>query len=91
MRNKGMHYEDGEIARQKIVEFVYNYVKDHGYSPTFREIMAEADFSTLSMVHFHVNRLVDMECITYVPYTSRTIQVTQKGVDKYVPADQLEA
>ena len=74
----------GEETRKRIVEFIQLYSKEHGYAPTFREIMRSAYISTTSGVHFHLRKLERMGCITLTPNTARTLRVTTDGFNHYL-------
>ena len=46
--------------RQKeILDFVSEYIKEHGYSPYYEEISQKFGLSALSTVHEHISELVD--------------------------------
>jgi repressor LexA len=43
--------------RQQIVEFIRNFVEEHGYPPTVRDIQNGCDISSTSVVDFHLRTL----------------------------------
>ena len=49
----------GEIARNNIIKFVTEYFKDHGYAPSYREIMEAMEDKSLSSVKHQMDILRD--------------------------------
>ena len=41
----------------RLLKFIQNYSSDHGFSPSFREIMDEVGISSTSMVHYYLDIL----------------------------------
>lgn len=45
--------------QRRILAFIGEYASEHGRPPTFREIGAECDISSTSVVGYHLKQLVD--------------------------------
>lgn len=45
-------------TRNKILEFIVSYIKQHGYSPTVREIGQGVNLKSTSSVHRHLQKLL---------------------------------
>lgn len=52
------------------------YIKENGFSPTFRELAEMMGFSSTSTVHHYLQRLKDAGVITYESTKPRTIAIT---------------
>jgi len=65
----------------KLLRFLHQYNLDHGFSPVLREIQPAMGWSSHSTAHFAIARLEILGCITKIEHSSRTIQLTQKGLD----------
>jgi len=74
----------GEEARGKIVQYIVEYHREHGYAPTFREIQDDIGISSLSLVHFHLDHLRMMGHVSFLPGSARTLLVTRSGMLEYV-------
>jgi repressor LexA len=62
--------------RQKeILDFVGEYVADHGYAPSFEEIARHFRFSSLATVHEHLENLREKGYIRKAYNASRSIEV----------------
>lgn len=64
----------------QVYDFIVEFKKENGYSPTHREIMAGAGVSSTSMVSFYLRILWDEELITFEPFKSRTIKIVVDDV-----------
>lgn len=49
----------GHKTRQTIFKFIVDYIQEHGYSPTVREIAEGAGLKSTSTVHSHLERMLD--------------------------------
>lgn len=60
--------------RQKeVYNFITQFIEEHGYSPSFREIAKGCYFGSVSTVAGYVDRLIKKGAIDYIPRTPRTI------------------
>ena len=59
----------------KIVAFIDAYIKEHGYSPTMREIGAAVGITSTSHVSYHIDRLVEQGKLTKVANIARSVRV----------------
>ncbi len=46
-------------TRKRILEFIISYIKEHGYSPTVREIGAGVYLGSTSTVHEHLKIMLN--------------------------------
>ena len=62
--------------RQKIFEYIVNYITEHGYPPTVREIGKGVGLQSTSSVYSHLQRLLDDGLIeSDMPGAPRAIRV----------------
>ena len=52
--------EQGKKNREKIYKFVIDYITEHGYAPTFREMGKGVGLRSTSTVHNHIRTLISM-------------------------------
>lgn len=45
--------------REEILEYIKQYIQDHGYSPTIREIGDGVGISSTSGVHIYLKQMLD--------------------------------
>jgi len=60
---------------EKIIAFIDLYIKEHGYSPNFREIGEAVGVTSTSHVSYWIDKLVDAGRLTKEPHISRSVRV----------------
>jgi repressor LexA len=63
--------------RDKVLAFIDAYIKEHGYSPSFREIGEALGISSTSHVSYWVTRLVLEGRLTKEPNIARSVRVVK--------------
>lgn len=66
-------------TRQRIVEFIRNFVEQKGYAPTMGEIKTALGLSSKSLVEYHLRALEEEGVITREPQVARGIEVSGVG------------
>ena len=49
--------QQGVMKRQEIYFFIVDYIKEHGYAPTIREIGAGVNLKSTSSIHMHMTKM----------------------------------
>jgi len=62
-------------SQMLILDYIKKFIKDHGYSPTVREISKDLAFKSHSTVHEHLKKLSNNGIIKMNPTKSRTIEL----------------
>jgi hypothetical protein len=70
MSIKGRPLSDRQVA---IMSFVEEYVQEHPYPPSIRDISRGVGISSTSNVSYHINRLIEQGYLSKQPGTSRTL------------------
>lgn len=60
---------------KEVLEFIVQYRKEKGYSPSMREIAHGCYIGSLNGVSYFVNQLVMKKAIDYVPRQARSITI----------------
>jgi len=68
---------------EKIVNFVMDYIRERGYSPTVREVGSAIGISSSSTAHKVLDAAVSREIILMDAKVARSIRVSQKGLRLY--------
>ena len=66
--------------QSQILQCIYDYLDEHGYPPTVREICEVVDLSSTSTVHGHLSRLEKKGYIQRDPTKPRAIELTTIGL-----------
>jgi len=68
--------------RQKqILEFIYQYIQNHGYAPTLRDIADSIGVSSLATVHEHLEALESKGLIKRAKGKDRAIELLNRDID----------
>lgn len=70
--------EHGIELRERMCQFISEYISDMGYPPTIREIGKAVGLKSSSSVYNHLTQLEIEGHIETKPYRSRTIRVIKK-------------
>lgn len=52
--NKNVINRSGEVIRTMIYDYIVDYLEDHGYPPSIREIADGVGVRSISTVHHHI-------------------------------------
>lgn len=66
-------------AEHQVLSFIAVFVNQHGYGPSYREIMRGCGYSTLSVVSLHVDALVHLGYLEKKERGARSLSLTQKA------------
>ena len=71
--NKGRSQSDITPTTAKVLQFIRSYYRTHNYPPAIRDIAYGCSLSSTSVAKYHVQKLADIEIISYTPGAARTI------------------
>jgi SOS-response transcriptional repressor LexA len=71
--------ESSRDKRQRILLAISVFLREHGYSPSLREICDMAEISSTSVAVWHLERLQDAGLVQYEAGKPRTIRLTHKA------------
>jgi SOS-response transcriptional repressor LexA len=83
-RNDETEKEDRMLRgrRREVLKFVYEYLSEHGFAPTIREIMEGTALKSTSVVKYHLDVLQAKGYLVLLPAKARAITVTQKAFEE---------
>lgn len=64
--------------QKKILEFIENFLGEHGYPPTIREIGEAVGIASTSVVNYNLNKLVEHGLIARAPKVSRGLWIANQ-------------
>ena len=77
------------IQRQQLVlDYVNEYIRNHGYPPSVRDICQALDIKSTSTVHNYINRLEDSGKLIKSPSKPRALKILQSGTHGNVIHDE---
>lgn len=66
-------------SEHQVLTFIAQFINQHGYGPSYREIMAGCGYSTLSAVSLHVDALVHLGYLDKKERGARSLSLTDKA------------
>jgi repressor LexA len=67
--------------QKKILEFIENFLSEHGYPPTIREIGEAVNIASTSVVNYNLNKLVEHGLIERAPKVSRGLWLANQEAE----------
>lgn len=78
--------------KQKLLlEFIETFISEHGYSPSYREIMAGSNYTSVATVALHVNSLIKRGHLTKRDHSARSLEVTKPIGVNNIKTNQVSA
>lgn len=71
-----------------VLHFVREYIADHGWAPTIREICSGMGYASTSTVHWHLHNLAEQRYIEHLPGSPRAIRILERPQDDLKSARQ---
>jgi SOS-response transcriptional repressor LexA len=61
--------------QRELLEFIANFIAEHGYSPSYREIMRGCNYNSVATVALHVNSLISRGHLRKRDGSARSLEV----------------
>lgn len=63
--------------QRELLTFIENFIAEHGYSPSYREIMSGLKYTSVATVALHVNNLIKRGHLRKRDHSARSLEVVQ--------------
>src|SRR3982751_6105865 len=70
--------------QQELLTFIEAFIAEHGYSPSYREIMRGLNYTSVATVALHVNNLIKRGHIRKRDHAARSLEVVHETADESV-------
>lgn len=68
--------------QRELLTFIENFINEHGYSPSYREIMAGCNYTSVATVALHVNNLIKRGHLKKRENNARSLEVVNQVTTK---------
>ncbi len=75
--------------QREILTFIELFIGEHGYSPSYREIMRGLNYTSVATVSLHVNSLIARGHLRKRDHSARSIEVVDPGKEKPLITNQI--
>lgn len=75
--------------QRELLNFIGSFIDEHGYSPSYREIMAGLNYTSVATVALHVNSLIRRGHLRKRDYSARSLEIVNPSEQKSVLSNQV--
>jgi hypothetical protein len=75
--------------QRELLSFIESFISEHGYSPSYREIMTGLNYSSVATVALHVGNLIKRGHIRKRDRSARSLEVVQPSEATKVVTNQV--
>ena len=75
--------------QKELLTFIESFIAEHGYSPSYREIMNGLKYTSVATVALHVNNLIKRGHLRKRDHSARSLEVVNAGDEKKVTTNQV--
>lgn len=77
--------------QREMLGFIEQFIGEHGYSPSYREIMAGLHYTSIATVALHVNNLIARGHLKKREGSARSLEVVQASEAPKLATNQVKA
>ncbi len=76
--------------QQELLVFVESFIAEHGYGPSYREIMHGCEYTSVATVAVHINNLITRGHLSKRDHSARSLEVIKQKSDGAPTAPQVK-
>src|ERR1700709_309610 len=67
--------------QRELLDFIENFIQEHGYSPSYREIMNGLNYTSVATVALHIGNLIKRGHLRKRDHSARSLEVVRGKAD----------
>ena len=75
--------------QKELLSFIEKFINEHGYSPSYREIMAGLNYTSVATVALHVNNLIKRGHLRKRDHSARSLEVVTASEPAKITTNQV--
>jgi SOS-response transcriptional repressor LexA len=75
--------------QKELLTFIEKFIAEHGYSPSYREIMQGLNYTSVATVSLHVNNLIKRGHVRKRDHSARSLEVVTAASQNEVTSNQI--
>jgi|SRR5579884_1419619 len=75
--------------QKELLSFIEKFITEHGYSPSYREIMNGLNYTSVATVALHVNNLIKRGHLHKRDHSARSLEVVASSEQTKVTSNQI--
>lgn len=76
--------------QRELLTFIEQFIGEHGYSPSYREIMSGQGYNSVATVALHVNSLIKRGHLRKRDFNARSLEVVSPTEAAAITSNQIE-
>jgi hypothetical protein len=76
--------------QRELLQFIEQFIGEHGYSPSYREIMNGLKYNSVATVALHVNSLIKRGHLRKRDHSARSLEVAQPSDEQKVVSNAIK-
>lgn len=75
--------------QKELLSFIETFIGEHGYSPSYREIMAGLNYTSVATVSLHINNLIKRGHLRKRDHSARSLEVVAAADQQKITSNQI--
>jgi repressor LexA len=75
--------------QQELLGFIETFIAEHGYSPSYREIMGGLNYTSVATVSLHVNNLIKRGQLNKRDHSARSLELATTPTPAKITSNQV--
>lgn len=75
--------------QRELLSFIQSFIAEHGYSPSYREIMKGCNYTSVATVSLHINSLIKRGHLRKRDHSARSLEVVDSVEEPKVRTNQV--
>lgn len=75
--------------QKELLDFISGFITEHGYSPSYREIMSGLNYTSVATVSLHVNNLIKRGHLNKRDRSARSLEVVAASDQPKITSNQV--
>lgn len=76
--------------QRELLTFIESFINEHGYSPSYREIMNGLSYHSVATVALHVNSLIKRGHLRKRDYNARSLELVKPTTETKVTSNEVK-
>ncbi len=76
--------------QRQLLTYIEQFIGEHGYSPSYREIMAGCDYTSVATVALHVNSLISRGHLRKRDHSARSLEVVSSAETSKLGSNEIK-
>ncbi|PIZ63277.1 hypothetical protein COY17_00970 [Candidatus Saccharibacteria bacterium CG_4_10_14_0_2_um_filter_52_9] len=75
--------------QKELLNFIETFIGEHGYSPSYREIMQGLNYNSVATVSLHVNNLIKRGHLLKRDHSARSLELAEAAEPARITSNQI--